>query len=107
MSERTQFTCPMCRGEGKVAVKTFEDEQAPYRLLALAVLALAILLGSAVLYYATTPREPSPMEQCAASCTPARFKAYTEPVAESTERTKPTEPNVFHAPVPGKCECLP
>ena len=104
----SQYTCPMCQGEGKVTTETFVDEQAPYRLVTYALLLAVLFAGSALLYTATTPRTPTPMEQCAASCTPARFKAYTAPTEDATERTKGAEtPNVLHPTVPGKCECLP
>mgnify|MGYP001568293563 CR=1 FL=1 len=101
------YTCPMCRGEGKVITRTFADEQAPARLVVYALTTAILFAGSALLYHVTTPRIPTPVEQCAASCTPARFKTYTEPVGEATERTKGAEPNLYHPAVPGKCECLP
>lgn len=104
MSER--YLCPMCNGEGHVTVLTFrEDAQAPWRIIAYGLVVLAVLGGGALLYSATTPRNPTLLEQCSQSCGQTRFKQYTEGTASWVERIKGNDPDINHSPVPGKCEC--
>lgn len=102
----TKYGCPMCHGEGKITWETYKDESAPQRIIAYGVVTIGILLGASILYHTTTPRDPTPMEQCATSCGPGRFRQYTEFAHEWTEITKGDAPNIPHQPTPAKCECL-
>lgn len=101
-----KYSCPMCHGEGEISWKVFHDENAPQRIFAYGAAALGILIGSAILYHATTPRTPTPLEQCSASCGATRFKQYTEVVPSWVEQIKGLDPGINHAPIPAKCECV-